>query len=151
MIQLPSALSDRCDGRTSEVSHLRSEYTRLTAHVPDVVGVQTTGSAAAGNHTAAIAALKCTAKSAVDQAGRPPGTDGLPVAFEPPFTGGVTQQVSAFRLGEQRTQMPLRGTLLDIKMDHHGGAMAMRAGGRLGVPPGLDQTHERLTGVRERR
>jgi hypothetical protein len=36
-IRLPSALSRRCDGRKSEVFHLQSELTRLTAHVVNVM------------------------------------------------------------------------------------------------------------------
>jgi hypothetical protein len=61
MIQLPSALSDRCDGRTPEVSHLRSEYTRLTAHVTDVMGMQTADGTAAGNRACGVAVLERTA------------------------------------------------------------------------------------------
>ena len=46
-IGLPSALSGRCDGPISEVFHLRSENTRLTAHVHDVVCVGASGWCAA--------------------------------------------------------------------------------------------------------
>ena len=73
--------------------------------VPDVVCVETAGGSTAGNRAGGVAVLECTAQPAVDQAGRPPGADGLPVAFEPDFTGGITGQVSAFGVGEQRTQM----------------------------------------------
>ena len=41
--------------------------------------------------------------------------------------------------------------LLDVEMHHHGGVMPVRAARGLGVPPGLDQPHERLTGARHRR
>ena len=95
--------------------------------------------------------LKGTAQPTIDQAGRPPGADGLPVAFEPGFTGGITGQVSAFGVGEQRTQMQLSGFVLDIQMHHHGGVLAVRSAGHLGVPSGLHQAHERVDGVRQRR
>ena len=61
--------------------------------VPDVVCVETAGGSAAWNRAGGVAVLKRTAKPAVDQAGRPPGADGLSVAFEPDFTGGITGQV----------------------------------------------------------
>ena len=79
--------------------------------VPDVVCVQTAGGSAAGNRAGGVAVLERTAQPAVDQAGRPPGADELPVTFEPHFTGGITGQVSAFGLGEQRTQMQRSGAL----------------------------------------
>ena len=56
-----------------------------------------------------VAVLERTAQPAVDQPGRPPGADDLAVAFEPHLTGGITDQVSAFGLGEQRTQMQRSG------------------------------------------
>ena len=80
--------------------------------VPDVVGVQTAGGSTTGNRAGAVAVLERTAQPAVDQAGRPPGADDLAVTFEPDFTGGITGQVSAFGLGEQRTQMQRSGALL---------------------------------------
>ena len=36
-------------------------------------------------------------------------------------------------------------------MHHHGGVLPVWPAGRLGVPPGLDQAHERLDGARQRR
>ena len=80
-----------------------------------------------------------------------PGADDLPVAFEPHFTGGITGKVLAVGLREQRTQMQRSDALLDVQVHHHGGVMPVRAAGGLGVPPGLHQTHERLTGARQRR
>ena len=41
--------------------------------------------------------------------------------------------------------------LLNVEMHHHGGVMPVGPARGLGVPPGLDQTHERLTGARQRR
>ena len=41
--------------------------------------------------------------------------------------------------------------LLHIHMHHHRGAMSMGPGGHLGVPSSLDQTHERVAGVRKGR
>ena len=83
--------------------------------VPDVVGVQTAGGAAARNGAAAVAVLQCAAKPAADQPGRPPGADDLAVAFEPDFAGGVTGQVSAVGRREQRTQMQCSDALLDVQ------------------------------------
>ena len=41
----------------------------------------------------------------VDGSGGPSGADGLAVAFEPDFAGGVAEQVLAVLVGEQRPQM----------------------------------------------
>ena len=76
--------------------------------VPDVVGVQTAGGATTGNRAGAVAVLQRAAQPAADQPGRPAGADDLAVTFEPDFAGGITGQVSAFGLGEQRTQMQRR-------------------------------------------
>ena len=73
--------------------------------VPDVVGVQTAGGAAAGHRAGAVAVLEGAAQPAVDQPGGAAGADDLAVALEPDFAGGVTGQVSAFGVGEQRAQM----------------------------------------------
>ena len=118
--------------------------------VPDVVCVQTAGGTTAGNRARAVAVLERAAKPPVDQAGRSAGADDLAVTFEPDFTGGITGQVSAFGVGEQRTQMQRRGALLNVDVHHHGGVMPVRPAGRLGVPPGLHQAHERLDGARQR-
>jgi hypothetical protein len=98
-----------------------------------------------------VAELKSTAQPAVDQAGRPPGADGLPVSFEPGFAGGVTGQVLAFGVGEQRTQMQLSGFVFDIQMHHDGGVLPVGSAGHIGVPSGLHQAHESVGGVRQRR
>ena len=108
--------------------------------MPDVVRMQTTGGPATGNRTGGMAVLQCTPQPAADLAGRPARPDDLAVAFEPHLTRGITQQVSAIRIGEQRTQMQRRDLVLDIKMHHHGGAMPMRAARRLGIPPRINQT-----------
>ena len=68
--------------------------------VPQVVGVQAAGRAAAGHRAAGVAVLEGAAKPAGDLAGRPAGADELAVAFEPHFAGGITAQVAAFGLGE---------------------------------------------------
>ena len=75
------------------------------------MGVQTTGGATARNRAHAVAMLQRAAKPPVDQPGRPAGTNGLAVTFEPDFAGGITGQVAAFGVGEQRTQMQCRSAL----------------------------------------
>ena len=137
-------LTDRCDGRASEVSHLRSEYTRLTAHMPNVVRVPA-GRPATGHRAGGVSVLERTTQPPVDRPRRATRPDHLSVAFEPHFTGGITQQISAIRISEQRTQMQRREALLDIEMHHHRGLLPVRAARRLGVPPRIDQTHERRT------
>ena len=79
-----------------------------------------------------------------------PGADGLAVTVEPDFTGGITGQVSAFGVGEQRAQMQCRGFLLDIDVHHHGGVLPVRAARGFGVPARLDQAHECVDGGRHR-
>ncbi len=106
--------------------------------VPDVVGVQTAGSTTAGNRAAGLAVLEGAAKPPVDQPARPPGADDLPATFEPDFTAGITAQVSAFSIGEQRTQVQRGGALLDIEVHHHRGVLPVGAAGRLDIPAGLD-------------
>src|SRR6185312_12819114 len=88
--------------------------------VSDVVGVQTTGGTTARNRAHAVAILEGAAKPPVDHPGRPAGTDNLAVPFEPDFTGGITGQVSALGVGQQRTQMQCRSALLDVEVQHHG-------------------------------
>ena len=73
--------------------------------VPDVVGVQTAGGPAPGHRAGGVAVLEGAAQPAVDQPGGPSGADGLAVALEPHFAGGITGQVAAFGVGEQRAQM----------------------------------------------
>ena len=102
--------------------------------VPDVVGMQAAGGAAAGDRAVAVAVLECPAQPAVDLAGGAPGADGLAVTFEPDFTGRITSQVSAFGIGEQRAQMQGGGFLLDVEVHDHGGVLPVRAAGHLGVP-----------------
>ena len=118
--------------------------------VPEMVCVQTAGGTTTRNRTRGLAVLQRAAQPTIDQPGRPPGTDVLTVAFEPDFTGGITGQVSAFGVGEQRTQMQRRGALLNIDMHHHSAVLPVRPAGRLGVPPGLHQAHKRVGGVRQR-
>ncbi len=83
--------------------------------VPDVVCVQTAGGTTTRNRTRGMAVLQRAAKPPVDLAGRPAGADDLTVTFEPDFTGGITGQVSAVGLREQRTQMQRRGALLNVE------------------------------------
>jgi hypothetical protein len=52
-----------------------------------------------------MAMLEGTTKPTIDHPRRPPGSDDLPVAFEPHLAGGITQQVSTLGLREQRTQV----------------------------------------------
>ena len=73
--------------------------------VPIVVRVQSAGRAATGDDAPGVAVLQSAAQPAVDQPGRPPGTDHLAIAFEPHLAGGITSQVSPFGIGEQRAQM----------------------------------------------
>jgi hypothetical protein len=78
----------------------------------------------------------------------PPGTDGLPLTFQPHLTGGITGQISAIGVGQQRPQMQSGDLVLDVQMHHHRGVLPVRPGSHLGVPAGVDQTQERRTGVR---
>ena len=119
--------------------------------VPDVVCVQAAGGTTAGNRAGGLAVLERAAKPPVDLAGRSAGSDDLAVTFEPDFTGGITGQVSAFGIGEQRTQMQRGGALLDVEVHHHSGVMPVWPAGRFGIPSGLDQAHKRIEGARQRR
>ena len=60
-------------------------------------------------------------------------------------------QVAAFVVGEQRTQMQCGERSFDVDVHDHGGVLPVRAARDVGVPAGLDQAHERVHGVRERR
>ncbi|OBJ07032.1 hypothetical protein A5623_05210 [Mycobacterium colombiense] len=115
------------------------------------MGQQTTGGTTAGHRAGAVAMLQRAPKPPADQPRRPPGTDDLAMAFKPHFTGGITGQVTAFGIGQQRTHMQARSALLNIEVHHHRGVLPVWAAGRLGVPAGLDQTHKRLGSARHRR
>ncbi|MDT5216735.1 MAG: hypothetical protein QOK18_4974 [Mycobacterium sp.] len=39
--------------------------------------------------------------------------------------------------------------VLDVDVHDHGGVLSVRSAGYLGVPAGLDQTHESVDGARE--
>ena len=95
--------------------------------------------------------FQSTTQAAADGPRRPARPDHLAVTFEPHLTGGITQQVPAVRIREQRTQMQRSDALLHVDVHHHGGAMPVRAPRRLGVPPRIDQTHKRLTRGGQRR
>ena len=69
------------------------------------MGVQTAGGSTSGHRAGGVAVLKGTAQPAADQPRRPPRADRLPVAFEPHLTGGITGQVAAIGVGQQRPQM----------------------------------------------
>ena len=73
--------------------------------VPDVMRMQSASGAAAGYRAGGVAVLEGTAQPAVDCAGGSAGADELPVAFEPHLAGGITGQVLAVGIGEQRSQM----------------------------------------------
>ena len=47
----------------------------------------------------------------------------LAVMFEPDFAGGITGQVAAFGLRQQRTQMQCRSALSHVEVHHHGGVL----------------------------
>jgi hypothetical protein len=119
--------------------------------VPDVVCVQTTGSAAAGHRAGGLAVLEGAAKPAVDQPGRSAGADDFAVTLEPDFTGGITGQVSVFGVGEQRAQMQRGGALLYVDVHHYGGVLPVGAPRRLRVPSGFDQADKRLDSAWQRR
>jgi hypothetical protein len=50
-----------------------------------------------------MAVLQRAAQPAVDGAGGSAGADRLAVAFEPDFAGGITGQILAVGVGQQRT------------------------------------------------
>src|SRR6185312_6599176 len=79
--------------------------------VPDVMCVQTSGSSTTGHRAGRVAVLQSTTKPAADQPGRSAGANDLTVTLKPHFTGGITQQVPAVRLRQQRTQMQRSGAL----------------------------------------
>jgi hypothetical protein len=79
------------------------------------------------------------------------GADDLAVTLKPDFTGGITGQISAFGLGEQRTQMQRGGARGNVDVYQHSGVMPVWPPCRLGIPSGLDQAHKRLEGARQRR
>jgi hypothetical protein len=118
--------------------------------VPDVMGVQTAGRPAARHDAAAVAVLQCAAQPAADLAGVAPGADDLAIAFEPHLAGGVTRQVSAVGVREQRTQMQRRDAALEVDVHDDGGVLPVRAADGVGVPAGFDDAHDRIDGVRER-
>ena len=112
--------------------------------VLDVVGVQAAGGSAAGNHAAAVAVLQRAAQPPVDQPGLSSRADELAVPFEPHLAGGVAGHILALGVGEQRPQMQRGDPVFHVHVHHHGGVLPVRAAGSVGVPPGLDQPHERL-------
>ena len=114
--------------------------------VPDVVCMQTTGGPTAGNRAGGMAVLERTAKPPVDHPARSAGADDLTITFEPDFTRGITGQVSAFGVGEQRAQMQRGHALLNIDVHHHRGVLPVWPAGRLIVPSNRDEAHKRLDG-----
>ncbi len=73
--------------------------------MPDVMGMQTASGATTGHRTRGMAMLEGTTKPAVDHPRRSSGSDDLAVPFEPDFAGGVTQQIAAVSLRQQRAQV----------------------------------------------
>jgi hypothetical protein len=73
------------------------------------------------------------------------------VAFEPYLEGGVAQQELAIGVAQERSQVQRRVLLLDVHVGDHGGAVSVRAPRHLGVPAGIDETHERIDRGRHRR
>ena len=47
--------------------------------------------------------------------------------------------------------MQLRDPIFDVEMHDHGGVLPVGPARDVGVPAGFDQTHERITGGRQRR
>ena len=112
--------------------------------VPDMMCVQTAGGTTARHRACRTTVLERAANPPADLAGRSAGADDLAGTFEPHFTGGIASQVLPFGVGEQRTQMQRRGTLLNVDMHDHRGVMAVWPASGLGVPSSLDQAHKRL-------
>ena len=113
--------------------------------------MQTAGNTTAGNRAGGLAVLERAAKPPVDLAGCSAGADDLAVTLKPDFIRGITGQISAFGLGEQRTQMQRGGARGNVDVYHHSGVMPVWPPCRLGIPSGLDQAHKRLEGARQRR
>ncbi len=76
--------------------------------------MQTPGGPTTGNHTRAVAMLKRTTQPTIDLTSRSTAANDLPVTFKPGLKGGITEQISAFGLAEQRTQVQASGTLLHV-------------------------------------
>ena len=114
--------------------------------------MQSAGGPTARNRTCRVAVFQGAAKPPADRAGGAPGADRSAVAFEPHFAGGITGQIAAVVLAQQRTEVQGGRARLDIDVHHHGGVLAVRAADGFGVPAGLDQPQERLevTGHRRR-
>ena len=106
--------------------------------------MQAAGGPTAGDRATLVAVFQRAAQPPADRAGRPPGAMGLAVTFEPHLTRGITGQVLAVGVGQQRTQMQRRGALGHIDVHHHGGVLAVRAARGFGVPAGLDQPQKRI-------
>ncbi|COW28556.1 Uncharacterised protein [Mycobacterium tuberculosis] len=58
--------------------------------------------------------LKRTTQPTIDLTSRSTAANDLPVTFKPGLKGGITEQISAFGLAEQRTQVQASGTLLHV-------------------------------------
>jgi len=95
--------------------------------------------------------LEGAAQPPADGAGGAAGADGLAGPFEPHSTEGITGQILAFVVGQQRTQMQRGSALFNVEVHHHRSVLAMRAAGGLGVPARLDQAHKRIDRGRQRR
>jgi len=119
--------------------------------VPQVLGMQTPGGPTPRNHACLVAMFQCPAQPAADRSSGPPGPDHSAVAFEPHLAGRIAQQESAIVLGEQRPQMQRCDAVLHVDVHHRGGALPVRAPRHLGIPAGLDHTHEGVDGVGKRR
>lgn len=118
--------------------------------VLDVMGVQTAGGSASGYHAAAVAMLQSAAQPAAHGAGLSSRPDHHALAFEPDLAGGIAGQVPAVGIGEQWTQMQGRDAALEVDVHDHGGALPVRTGSHIGIPPGYDQAHEPIDAVRQR-
>ena len=58
-----------------------------------------------------------------------------PCAFEPHLAGGITGQVAAVVVGQQRPQMQRGDARFDVEVHHDGGALPVRAGGDVASQP----------------
>ncbi len=82
------------------------------------------------------------AQAAADGAGGSAAADGLAVAFEPDFPGGVAGEVLAFGVGEQGSLVEGADVGGGVDVDDDGGVLAVGALGDFGVPAVVDEAQE---------
>ena len=104
--------------------------------------MESAGGPAAGNRAAAIAVFQCATQAAADGACRPTGADHHAVTFEPDFASRIAREVLPVSPRQHGPQVQRRDSLVDVEMDHHGGALAVRTPLRLDIPAGFNQPQE---------